>query len=682
MAHDRTVRALLIVVVTVAILAVLACEESSPTADIDSEAAATVHPTVDNNVLTKSASSPIPTLTPTPEPDLQATVQAMVQTALPTEMPTGTPDVPATIEAGVAATIESVPTGTSTATSTPTPTATQSVPTATPMPTEPHTPTPTPTLVSTPTLAHLVEGIKASLVYILTSDGGSGTGFIVDEEGLVATNAHVVGRFDTVSVLFEDGRQYEGAVLGIDEIADLAIVEIITTRKFKPMELGNSNEVRVGDDVIALGYPLSYELGSSLTVTRGIISSKRIYDGFEEFQTDAAINPGNSGGPLVDREGKVVGVNYAELALSGGTPVDNIGFSIAIDELKGRMPALIRGESALRPTPTPGQWTRYSNDDYGFAMDIAPGWYLDGETDEGDATFLYEDGTGITEIYTYHLGDDWTLQEHAESERDYFEERAQEEMWDVYELKSFQKRQLGTFEYYLMAYRWRLSSEYCTTDVVKLIFLSDFYPSKPYGFAVGSGVCEDSLGLHGEPVETMLSSFVEQELGSAVPTTTPVPWMTYQNDYYGYKLDIAPGMFLEEGTSDHIVSFRSADGKSILNIVATDIGMDSSLDRLAEDWQSILMESAEEDSWKIFEITSLQKRQDGDREDHHLLYRLQQSLENCVSSGIAKITLSDFYPSKPFGFFVESSVCEDSLDLYDDSRIEMIASFIPNWVPE
>ena len=106
---------------------------------------------------------------------------------------------------------------------------------------------------------------------------------------------------------------------------------------------------------------MSYELGSSLTVTRGIISSRRVLQGIEELQTDAAINPGNSGGPLVNREGEVVGVNYAELALSGGSPVDNVGFSIAINELKERMPAFIRGESALLPTPTPGQWTRYQN---------------------------------------------------------------------------------------------------------------------------------------------------------------------------------------------------------------------------------------------------------------------------------------------------------------------------------
>ena len=678
MAHGKTIWALLIVVVMFTILAVLACEESSPTADIDSESAATEHPTVDNNVLTKSASSPIPTLTPTPEPDLQATVQAMVQTALPTEIPTGTPDVPATIEAGVVATIQAVPTDASTETSTPTPTTTQSVSAATPTPTEPRTPTPT--VVPTPTLAQMVEGITASLVYIFTSDGSSGTGFIIDEEGLVATNAHVVGHLDTVSVAFEDGRQYDGAVLGIDEIADLAIVELRTTRKFKPMELGNSNEVRVGDDVIALGYPLSYELGSSLTVTRGIISSKRVYAGIEELQTDAAINPGNSGGPLVNREGKVVGVNYAELALSGGSPVDNIGFSIAVNELTGRMPSLVSGESALLPTPTPGQWSIYRNDEYGYEMDVAPGWYLGEETAEGDATFWNEDGTGIIEIYTYYLGSDWTLEEHAESERNYFEELAHEEMWDVYELKSFQKRQHGAYEYYVMAYRWRQASEYCTTENVDLIFLSDFYPSKPYGFAVRGTLCEHGLERYAADRDAMLISFVEKETGSAIiiPTPTSAPLSTYRNNDYAYQIDLESGWYLDEETDDGSATFWHEDGEAWVDIITYDLGWNWTLIEHAESEKDYLEELAQENSWRVFEITAFDKQTAEERDFYILLYRAQFSSESCIANNIALIYLSDAYPSKPYGFVVEGGVCEDSLDLYDDSRVDMIASFIPN----
>ena len=189
----------------------------------------------------------------------------------------------------------------------------------------------------------MVESIASGLVYIETSTG-SGSGFIIDTDGLVVTNAHVVERFESVDVALADGSQYRGSVLGLDEIADLALVRLQSSDQFEVMRLGNSDDTQVGDDVIALGFPLLYELGSSPTVTRGIISSKRVANGVEELQTDAAINPGNSGGPFVDRHGRVIGVNYAELALSDGNPVDNIGFSVAINELKSRMNALARGQ--------------------------------------------------------------------------------------------------------------------------------------------------------------------------------------------------------------------------------------------------------------------------------------------------------------------------------------------------
>ena len=188
------------------------------------------------------------------------------------------------------------------------PTPTLTIPTPTPAPTA--TRSPTATVIPTPTLSQMVEAIKLSLAYIETPDGG-GRGFIVDEDGLLVTNAHVVSDSLTVNVVFEDGNEYNGNVLGVDERADLAIVKLRADRKFSVLELGNSDHVDVGDEVIALGLPLSFELGSSLTVTRGIISAKRAVEGVERFQTDAALNPGNSGGPLVGRGGKVVGVNYA-----------------------------------------------------------------------------------------------------------------------------------------------------------------------------------------------------------------------------------------------------------------------------------------------------------------------------------------------------------------------------------
>ena len=451
----------------------------------------------------------------------------------------------------MAATVEAIPTGTSTTTRTPLPTPTLTIPTPTPAPTA--TRSPTATVIPTPTLSQMVEAIKLSLAYIETPDGG-GTGFIVDEDGLLVTNAHVVSDSLTVNVVFEDGN-----VLGVDERADLAIVKLRADRKFSVLELGNSDHVDVGDEVIALGFPLGFELGSSLTVTRGIISAKRAFEGVEQFQTDAALNPGNSGGPLVGRGGKVVGVNYAELAMSDGSPVDNIGFSIAVNELKRRLASLRSGEDELFPTPTPGLWTTYRDGDYGYNLETAPGWILDEETDDGNTTFWTEDSTGIMKVITRELRRNSTLEELAVSEKNLLEELSLRESWDLFETKAFQRREERGREYYHFAYRRQSSDEYCVTDGISRIFVSDFYPSKPYGFVVSISVCERSHDRYADERDVMLGSFADSD--TFPPTPTPAPWISLRNEQYGYKMDVPSDLTDETESNDSAftVERRRAD---------------------------------------------------------------------------------------------------------------------------
>ena len=352
----------------------------------------------------------------------------------------------------------------------------------------------------------MVEGIAPSLAYIETATG-SGSGFIIDADGLVVTNAHVVERFESVNVALADGSEYTGSVLGVDEIVDLALVRLQSSDQFDAMRMGNSDSIQVGDDVIALGFPLRYELGRSPTVTRGIISSKRIAGGVEELQTDAAINPGNSGGPLVDRHGSVIGVNYAELPLSDGNPVDNIGFSVAINELKSRMTTLAKGDSVLLPAPTPGIWTQYRNQDFGYAIDIPPGWRLEDETDEGDATFGNEDFTASLDVFVYDLSQtNFALADFAEWRRDDLTQIAESENWDVFETVNLEQ---GDGNFYWLNYRWVASSDaYCVSRDLELLILSARYPAIPYGFSVAAGICEDNIDAHADIVADMIASFV------------------------------------------------------------------------------------------------------------------------------------------------------------------------------
>ncbi|MEM8630020.1 MAG: Do family serine endopeptidase [Pseudomonadota bacterium] len=158
---------------------------------------------------------------------------------------------------------------------------------------------------------------------------GLGSGFILDAEGWIVTNHHVVNGADTVTVRLSDDREYEAEIVGMDAPTDLALLRIDAEEALPFVTLGDSSEIRVGEDVMAVGNP--FGLGG--TVTKGIISAKgrNISAGpYADFlQTDAAINRGNSGGPLFNMDGEVVGVNSAIYSPTGGSV--GVGFAVTSD---------------------------------------------------------------------------------------------------------------------------------------------------------------------------------------------------------------------------------------------------------------------------------------------------------------------------------------------------------------
>jgi len=158
---------------------------------------------------------------------------------------------------------------------------------------------------------------------------GLGSGSIVSKDGYILTNNHVVGDSDRIVVRLHDGQEFEAELIGADPPSDIAVIKIAAD-ELHPIQMGNSDEVKVGETVIAIGNPF----GLTQTVTLGIISAKGrsnvgITD-YENFiQTDAAINPGNSGGPLINLEGKLIGVNTAIFSKNGG--YQGIGFSVPVN---------------------------------------------------------------------------------------------------------------------------------------------------------------------------------------------------------------------------------------------------------------------------------------------------------------------------------------------------------------
>ena len=152
-----------------------------------------------------------------------------------------------------------------------------------------------------------------------------GSGFIIDKNGIVVTNNHVIQDADDIIVRVNGDQEYKAKVLGADPLMDIAVLQLETDEKFKPVGFGDSDKARIGDWVLAIGNP--FGLGG--TVTAGIISARNRSIGlsrYEDFiQTDASINSGNSGGPLFDMEGNVIGINTAILGRNGSI---GIGFSI------------------------------------------------------------------------------------------------------------------------------------------------------------------------------------------------------------------------------------------------------------------------------------------------------------------------------------------------------------------
>jgi serine protease Do len=157
-----------------------------------------------------------------------------------------------------------------------------------------------------------------------------GSGFIIDTEGYIVTNNHVVQDADQIKVKLADDREYDGKVVGSDPNTDLALIKISPSGALQPLVFGDSEELKVGSWVAAIGSPFGLEQ----TVTAGIVSAKGRTIGsgpYDDFiQTDASINPGNSGGPLIDLSGRVVGINTAIIAQGQG-----IGFAIPINMAKG-----------------------------------------------------------------------------------------------------------------------------------------------------------------------------------------------------------------------------------------------------------------------------------------------------------------------------------------------------------
>jgi S1-C subfamily serine protease len=202
-------------------------------------------------------------------------------------------------------------------------------------------------------VASIIQKDEPAIVAITTGGGpgsgtgGAGTGFVITQDGYIVTNNHVAESAAKIEVAFTNGEIASAKIVGTDPSADLAVLKVDRTG-LPAIELGNSDAVQVGDSVVAIGNALALEGG--LSVTRGIISGtdRNVSTDVGSslvgmLQTDAAINPGNSGGPLLDAQGRVVGINTA---IANPASAQNVGFAIPISKAKPIIDDLRLGRAA------------------------------------------------------------------------------------------------------------------------------------------------------------------------------------------------------------------------------------------------------------------------------------------------------------------------------------------------
>ncbi len=353
---------------------------NTPTPTFAATSTPTYTPTATHTPVPTSTHTPVPTHTPTPLP---------TDTPIPTKTPTPVPTATHTPQPTDTPTPSPspIPTPIISHTPIPLPTATP-IPTNTPVPTATHTPIPTPTSSPSIAIADVVERARAGVVRIEGATG-AGSGFVVDADGYILTNEHVINGQSRLTVVFDNGARLTAAVIASDAMRDIALLKVTAAGTLTVLPF--ATEVREGEEVVALGYPL--DLGDSMTATKGIVSALRTIRGVAHIQTDAAINPGNSGGPLLNTDGEVVGMNtFVQRDIQGADySAQGIGFAIKFDILSTQLTAMKASESSPpTPAPTPGAMATQTPQ-YVFGpesgwldLDTDDGWFFDSRTNVDD----------------------------------------------------------------------------------------------------------------------------------------------------------------------------------------------------------------------------------------------------------------------------------------------------------
>ena len=440
-------------------------------------------------------------------------------------------------------------------------------------------------------VSEIVRRTQAGLVHIDVPTG-SGSGFVIDADGFIITNAHVVREHSAVTAKFVDGAEYTGTVVGKDETIDLACIRIANTGPLSPLPLGDSDAVPVGEDVLAMGYPLADILGGSPTVTRGIVSGKQR----DEIQTDAAINPGSSGGPLVDSNGFVIGVNTSVIENVGGRNITGIGFAIPSNVVKERFAFLASG-GTVRKSVAPASedddgtvdWITHAVGPCGFSIAL-PGWW---ELYSAEPEFaFFVSGPNSLFISLDFDGAGFDLHEEADADRDS-------------KIAVSNKSDYKKLDRVSPLRESRLFGERS--------FNFDYWGEKSEGMFVGRTIISQRQSATGgyyllEADLTAQKGTVEDELG--LDTVLPlllsrfVPWDVYWSDRYTWRISAAPGWRPNDNypADDAFLMLDAPDGLAFITLTVGVFDRHKSVDDLC--WEEVADRLTRNDAWDDYEIIS------------------------------------------------------------------------------
>ena len=360
----------------------------------------------------------------------------------------------------------------------------------------------TDTLEQVDTLEQMVQAVLVQI--IVNDDGiaGGGTGLMVRSDGLAITNRSALGDAETVRIrrLTPSGvpAEFTGTVMGRDILSDLAVIRPDTRQTVTPLNWADPDEVAVGSEVTAWGYPPGDISGTSPNTTRGTVASGGHFGDAAGFGTNA-VNAVNSGGPLIDAEGNVIGINV--VTEDGGET-----FAIASSHVVGLLDALANGD----PEGATYTGSRFG---YGYSANIPAGWRLAAESADR-AEFEHPERKAYFGIVAYDLSDEADITSAADPLEALADKRRAELVhqseaggWRLYEETSYEGPGSIDDPEYLLQYRWSRAPQHCTALDTEVIALSSSYPDSPYGFVAVGGSCEDALEIYGEPVQAILDSF-------------------------------------------------------------------------------------------------------------------------------------------------------------------------------